>query len=582
VAKGYRPVVRDQQFLLPPDMRQWLPDSHLVWTLIEAVRLLDTSVLHARCRTGGVGRAGYDPDMMLTLLFYAYARGISSSRQIERLCWDDVAFRVICAQDVPDHTTIWRFAEMTPELVQDLFAQVLTLCAKAGMVKLDTITLDGTKVAANASKSANRSEEHIRAELERRAQAAVAAHLATDAQENALFGVDVRGDEPPAELTDPRRRGPRLERALADLRREREAEQAERAAMAQEHLDRAREGTTRRGAVPADVRVAAAEVRLQRAIAVQQAKIEEWERRNAERIAAGGRGLEGSRPQPVEEHFAVVRARASLAKAQTRQAKRDNNQERQRLALRNTTDPDSRLMPTRSGFIQGYNAQNVVTEDLFILATDVTQQTGDAEQWEPMMDQAQKATDLVTTVRSGQAQAAGESCTCPAEHDEDEDDPPAPSAGVDVVQGRPACPLHPNGIGIAIGDAGYLSRRNLTAPGPDRLIATGKRHDVEKAARTPAGEPTTQQPDSGDGEPDPIDAMADRLRTPEAIAIYRQRGHIAETPHGHIKHNMGIRAFARHGLARVKAEWTLICTVYNLERLQRALRSAGQQVPVTV
>ena len=572
-------MVRDQQFLLPPDMRQWLPDSHPVWTLIEAVRLLDTSALHARCRTGGVGRAGYDPDMMLTLLFYAYARGISSSRQIERLCWDDVAFRVICAQDVPDHTTIWRFAEMTPELVQDLFARVLTLCAKAGMVRLDTITLDGTKVVANASKSANRSEEHIRAELQRRAQEAVEQHLATDAQENALFGVDVRGDEPPAELADPRRRGPRLERALADLAREREAEQAERAEQGREYLDRARKGTTGGGAVPAEVRVAAAEARLERAIAAQQAKIEEWERRSAEYRAVNGTKMDGKRPVPVEKHYAVVQAQASLAKALARQAERNNKP--QQPAVRNTTDPDSRLMPTRSGFVQGYNAQNVVTEDLFILATEVTQQPGDVEQWVPMMGEAQTAADLVTTVHSEQAQAAGESCTCPTKLDDDEDDPPAPSVGVDDVAARnkPACPLHPNGIGTAIGDAGYLSRRNLTAPGPDRLIATGKRRDVEKAAL--ASEPTTQQPDSGDGEPDPINVMADRLRTPEAIARYRQRGHIAETPHGHIKHNMGIRAFSRRGLARARAEWTLICTVYNLDRLQRTLRATGQQLPAT-
>jgi transposase len=580
VAKGYRPVVRDQQFLLPPDMRQWLPESHPVWMLIEAVRLLDTSAVHARCRTGGVGRAGFDPDMMLTLLFYAYGRGISSSRQIERLCWDDVAFRVICAQDVPDHSTIWRFADMAADVVRGLFGEVLILCAKAGMVRLDTITLDGTKVGANASKSANRSEQHIRGELQRRAQEAVSAHLATDAQENALFGVDVRGDEPPAELADPRRRGPRLQRALADLRREREAEQGERDAQVQQHLRGLREGNPARGRVPHDAQVAVAQLRLERAIAAQQAKIDDWKRRNAECIAAGGRGLDGRAPQPVEEHFALVRARASLAKALAGQAERDSKQEQKPPAVRNTTDPDSRFMPTRSGFIQGYNAQNVVTEDLLILATDITQQTGDAEQWVPMMDQAQKAADVVTTVHSEQAQAAGESCICPAEND-DEDDPPTPSAAVDDVaaQDKPACPLHPNGIGIAIGDAGYLSRRNLTTPGPDRLIATGKRRDVEKAARTP--DPATPQPPSDQDEPDPVEAMAQRLRTPEAMAIYRQRGHIAETPHGHIKHNMNIRAFSRRGLARVRAEWTLICTVYNLDRLQRTLRTTGQQLPAT-
>jgi transposase len=576
VAKGYRPVDRDQQFLLPPDMRQWLPASHVVWTLIRAVQVLDTSALHARCRTGGAGRAGYDPDMMLTLLFYAYARGVSSSRQIERLCFDDVAFRVICAQDVPDHSTIWRFADMAPEVVQRLFAEVLRLCAKAGMVRLDTITLDGTKVGANASKGANRSEEHIRGELERQAQAAVTKHLATDAQENALFGVDVRGDELPAELADPRERGPRLERALAELQREREAEEAERAAKAEQFLRRQREGNPVTGRVPNGARVAAAELRLARAIAAQRAKIEEWERRNAET----GKRLPGARPQPVEEHSAVVQARAWLARALARQAELEKKQQQQQPAVRNTTDPDSRLMPVRSGFIQGYNAQNVVTEDLLILATEVTQDPGDVQQWVPMMGEAEKAADLVTTVHSEQARAAGEDCTCPPARDDDGEDPPPPSAGGEDAA-KPACPVHPNGIGIAVGDAGYLSRRNCTEPGPDRLIATGKRRDVEKATRAPAPDPTTPPPDSQDDEPDPVQAMANRLRTPEAIAIYRRRGHIAETPHGHIKHNMGIRAFARRGLNRVRAEWTLICAVYNLDRLQRTLRAADRELPGT-
>ena len=558
-------------------MRQWLPASHVVWTLIEAVQLLDTSALHARCRTGGAGRAGFDPDMMLTLLFYAYARGIRSSRQIERLCWDDVAFRVICAEDVPDHTTIWRFADMTPEVVRRLFAEVLKLCAKAGMVRLGTITLDGTKVGANASLKANRSEEGIRAELERLAEESVAQHLATDAQEDALFGLDARGDELPAELADPRQRGPRLERALADLVREREAEQAAQAAKEQERLRRLREGVAVPGRVPRGAQVATAELRLEQAIAAQQAKIDEWEERNAAKIAATGKGLAGA-PQPVEKHATVVRARARLAEAVARQAERDKEQQReqQRPAVRNTTDPDSRIMPTRAGFIQGYNAQNVVTEDLLILATDVTQDTNDVEQWVPMIGEAEKAEDLVTTVHSEQARAAGEACTCPPDQNNDED-PPPPNAGSENTP----CPLHPNGIGTAVGDAGYLSKRNCTEPGPDRLIATGKRRDVEKAARTPAPDPTTQPPNSEHEEHDPIDKMANRLRDPEAMAIYRQRGHIAETPHGHIKHNMGLRTFARRGLSRVRAEWTLICAVYNLDRLQRTLHTTGRALPAT-
>lgn len=560
-------------------MRQWLPAGHPVWVLIEAVRLLDTSGFHARCRTGGVGRAGYDPDMLLTLLFYAYARGVRSSRRIERLCWEDVGFRVICAQDVPDHVTIWRFADAAPEVVQELFTEVLVLCAKAGMVQLETITLDGMKIGANASGRAHRSEEQIRVELAGIAEGAVAEHRATDTAEHALFGAQ-RGDELPERLADPRSRVPRLREALAELEADRVAEQAERDATTRAYLARQEQGPVP-AAPPADAQLEAARRRLERAITEQQAKIEEWERRNAESIARTGKALPGHRrPKPVEEHFTVIRARAALVNAQAAQAERDRNAAQAPAPVRNITDPDSRLMPTKSGFVTGYNPQNVVTEDLFILATELTQDTGDVQQAIPMMAAAEQAADIITTVHSEQAQTAGAACTCTPTDDHTSTGEPNPQ----TRQTRPACPLHPNGIGTAVMDAGYLSEENLTADGPDRLIATGKRRDVEKAARTHPTNPDPDQPDPVKPQPDPvkpdpIEQMARRLRTPEGIATYRQRGHIAETPHGHIKHNMGIRTLTRRGLRRASAEWKFICITYNLTRLLRILDRTGKPLP---
>ena len=103
MAKGYRPVVRDQQFLLPPDMREWLPASDPVWLLIDLVEGMDTSAFHGERRIGGAGRAGYDPDMLLTLVVWGWLQGVRSSRRIERSCGRDVGFRVICAGDAPDH-----------------------------------------------------------------------------------------------------------------------------------------------------------------------------------------------------------------------------------------------------------------------------------------------------------------------------------------------------------------------------------------------------------------------------------------------------------------------------------------------
>jgi hypothetical protein len=284
------------------------------------------------------------------------------------------------------------------------------------------------------------------------------------------------------------------------------------------------------------VAVQAAQVRLEQAITAQQAKIAAWEARNADKIARTGKGLQGDPPRPVEEHFFVQRARASLAKAQATQAEREANPPPKAPLVRNTTDPHSRLMPTRTGFIQGYNPQNLTSADLFIIATELTQDTGDVGQAIPMMAAAEHATRTIAAA-------------------------------------RPPSSTHRNDIGVMVMDAGYLSENNLTAPGPDRLIATGKRHTVETAARTEPDQPT-----------DPLTAteqMAQRLRTPAAMATYRQRGHIAETPHGHIKHNMGIRALTRRGLHRANAEWQLIAATYNLNRLLATLIRTGQPLPTT-
>jgi transposase len=171
MARSYRPVVRDQEFLLPPNMADWLAGDHMVWFVLDVVEHLDTSALHAERRIGGVGRAGYDPDMLLALMIYAYATGQRSSRRIEQLCADHVAYRVLCAQDPPDHTTIARFRAAHDDVFTDVFAQVLRLCAQAGMVRVGSIAIDGTKIAANASTSANRSQQWVTQQARRIAEA---------------------------------------------------------------------------------------------------------------------------------------------------------------------------------------------------------------------------------------------------------------------------------------------------------------------------------------------------------------------------------------------------------------------------
>jgi len=516
MAKGYRPVARDQLFLLSPDMREWLPRDHPVWLVIAAVQRLDTAALHALRRTGGAGAAGFDPDMLVTLLIWAYAHKVTSSRRIEELCRTDIAFRVICAGDAPDHVTIARFRAGLGLAAGALFGQVLTLCARLGMGKLGLVALDGMKIAASASKAANRT----RAGLEKLAAELAARHAETDAEEDALFGPGSRGDELPA---DPRTLDERIGAALGELRAEQAAADEKAARAARDYLAR----TGNRGQPPAAHREAIAQVLLARAIAGQQAKIEAWHARDAALKAEGKGGMKGRPPGDPASCKAARRARASLAAARAKAA-RAADARPGRGPMRNLTDPHSRIMPVRGGaFIQGYNTQNVTSSDGLIIATKLTADQNDRPWFEPMLRQAETAAALITASQPARA------------HTEDD-------TGGDG--GR--------GIGLILADAGYLSAANLTADGPDRLIATGKSHRISKRATARAG--------PGDWADPAIAAMAERLTTDKALAAYHQRGHIAETPHGHIKHNMGIRQLSVRGLPRATAEWHLTCAVHNL------------------
>ena len=156
---------RDQVLLMPPALVDWLPDEHFVWTVLGVVEQIDLAAFYGAYRANGQGRAAYDPQMLLSLLLYAYATGVSSSRQIERCCEVDVAFKVIAAMRVPDHSTIAEFRRRHQAAIGEVFVQILALCAEAGLVKVGVIAIDGTKIAANASRECSRSYVSIVEEL---------------------------------------------------------------------------------------------------------------------------------------------------------------------------------------------------------------------------------------------------------------------------------------------------------------------------------------------------------------------------------------------------------------------------------
>jgi transposase len=181
MAQSFIACDREQAFLMPPDVRDWLPEGHLAWFVLDAVAAMDLTAFYAAYREDGRCRPAYEPSMMVTLLLYAYARGVRSARAIERACEEDVAYRVIAAHTKPDHATIARFVERHEQALAGLFGAVLGLCAQAGLVKVGIVAIDGTKVQANASRDATRDYEQIAKEILEEAKA-------VDAAEDELYG----------------------------------------------------------------------------------------------------------------------------------------------------------------------------------------------------------------------------------------------------------------------------------------------------------------------------------------------------------------------------------------------------------
>jgi transposase len=208
---NFLPCARDQGFLLPPDLREWLPTDHLAWFVLDVIDQLDLDPFLAAYRADGHGAAAYDPKMLLGVLLYAYCTGIRSSRQIERRCHEDIAFRVLAANTTPDHVTIARFRVRHEQALAGLLVQSLKLCAAAGLVRLGLVALDGTKLAANAA-AANRTHAKLTEQVAELLEQAAQVDRAEDAQHG-----HARGDQLPHALAARAERLARLQRAKAQL-----------------------------------------------------------------------------------------------------------------------------------------------------------------------------------------------------------------------------------------------------------------------------------------------------------------------------------------------------------------------------
>ncbi len=229
MAYNLLPCDREQGYLMPPSLREWLGEGDLAWFILDAVEQMDLRGFYIVYRKDGWGAAAYDPAMMVAVLLYGYCQGIRSSRRIARALERDIGLRVVSANQQPDFRTICRFRAEHEEALERLFVQVLRLCREAGLVKLGVVALDGSKVAANASMAANRSYEALEEEVRKM----LAEAKKVDAEEDVLFGPERRGDELPEGLGRRAERLKRLQEAKARL--EKEAQEAVR--VAQQHLD---------------------------------------------------------------------------------------------------------------------------------------------------------------------------------------------------------------------------------------------------------------------------------------------------------------------------------------------------------
>ncbi len=372
MARNFIDCDREQAFLLPPSLRDWLAEDHLAWFVIDSVDRMDLAAFYAAYRADGHGRAAYEPSVMVALILYAYSTNERSSRGIERRCRQDIAYRVITGNQTPDHATVARFIRRHQQALNELFGAVLRLCARAGLVDSGVVAVDGTKLTANAASDSNVDYDRIAREIIEQA-------IATDEAEDELHG-EKRGDELPPELQTAEGRRAWLQRELA---RDQENDQTECRAEPDGEFDPDRIGQKgRRGWLREAHRHLEAQ-RWQNAGPIPRSR--------EDRLRFAARCLEddlasehrGNRAyEDLKEHLRATNKRkvGGPTKPYTPPGIPAGEV--------NVTDPDSRRMKGNRRYIQGYNAQAVVTEQQIVIAAEITTSPNDFQQLAPMIDTA--------------------------------------------------------------------------------------------------------------------------------------------------------------------------------------------------
>jgi transposase len=499
---------REQGFLLPPDVREWLPADRLAWFVIDAVAEMELSAFYAAYRVDGHGRAAYEPSLMVALVLFAFATNVRSSRAIERHCRQDVAYRVITGNLVPDHATIARFICRHERALAGLFGDVLKLCDRAGLVKPGVVSIDGTRIAGNASPDVNHSFDQIAREI-------LAEARATDEAEDELYGEE-RGDELPEELRTAEGRREFFRRARQELK-----DETDDSELAEPECEEPEE-------VPLELRAQniVGHGRQGRDAWLREGKrqLEQHRWENPDPIARSRRERLLLSAERLQDDLDVER-RANDAYEHYRATARD------RLGRRpggraepyrppdvpagkvNTTDPDSRPIPIGFGFVQGYNAQAAVNEQQIVLAAEITNISTDFSQLDPMV-----------TATLNELERAGI------------DQPPEAVAA----------------------DAGYWNEQHM-----DEVVAN--KH-IPVLVAPDKGTRATPKRWLSSGR---ASWMRSVLGSEHGHDRYRKRKQTVEPLFGNTKHNSGVYRFHRRGRTKVRLEWRLLMMTHNMVKVHR-------------
>jgi transposase len=469
---------------------------------------MDLSAFYSAYRADGHGRAAYEPSLMVALVLYAFATRQRSSRAIERHCRQDVAYRVITGNLIPDHATIARFVCRHEGALADLFGEVLKLCERAGLVKPGVVSIDGTRIAGNASPEANHEFDQIAREI-------VAEAKATDEAEDELYG-ETRGDELPEELRTPEGRREFFRQARERSRNDVDADELTE----QPEMEGSEEVALELDAAKIVARVQGREGWLREA--KRQLERHRWRhpdpiaRARPERLLLAAERLDSDleverRANEAYEHYRTS-ARDRLGRRPGGRAEPYRPPELPGGKV-NTTDPDSRSIPVGFGFVQGYNAQAAVNEQQIVLAAEITNNSTDFSQLAPMVTATLEELER---------------------------------AGIDQL---------PEAVAA---DAGYWNEQHMDEVTANKQIPVLIPPD--KGSRgTPRRGWTGRR----------YSWMRSVLATEHGRRLYRKRKQTVEPLFGNTKHNSGVRRFHRRGRVKVRTEWRLLMLTHNLTKLHR-------------